>query len=150
MLLTQGKHQEDFMHYWPSAGRCWCTSWRARSHHRFPGKIKAMIMNEMPWPASSSFLWAFITEHNGMWCGMCPWVSCPGCDCSEVHAHPWEAAREPQHRAVFSSSWNPTVLPTLTQAQTKHITIQAAMRRVNSIPAWPLWCDYSWWWVRSC
>lgn len=114
MLLLQGKHKEDFIHYCPSAGRCPCTFWKARSHHRFLRKIKCHDL--LP---SFPELLLQNTIACDVECLRWVWVRCPGCNCSQAHADPWETAREPQCCAVFSSSWNPAVLLTLTQAQTQ-------------------------------
>lgn len=140
MLLPQGKHKEDFIHYCPSAGRCPCTFWKTRSHHRF-------LRDKMPWSrnAMTCFLLLSSSFCYGAWWHVV-WnafgefgsavlaatalrlMLTPGKQPENLSAVPCSAAAE---TLLYYWHW-PRHKP-------KHITIQAAMRKVNSLTPLVWW-----------
>lgn len=77
----------EFTHYFPSAGRCSATSrksavsWEDRKHH---SKLHSSVLNT-----------GFVAGHNVIWYGISlwpVWVSCRGCVSSHLLVHPWQGS----------------------------------------------------------
>lgn len=74
-LYTQAKQKEEFIRYFPPAGRYPAASWKVRLQHTWQllGKTTTITTNI---PPPSSVPWAIIAEHDIVWPGKYPFGQC--------------------------------------------------------------------------
>ena len=138
MLLPQAKHKEDFRqmsrHLLESKASAQ-VPWRDQRHDHECPCFLFLSLSFYCW-AQWHVVWNIPLVSLGQRSWLCPLsTSCPplGEEARAPQCCAGAVQQQPKHRCVIN-----TVLGT----NPKHSTIQAAMRKVNSIPAWP---SLVWW-----